>query len=241
MNVIVCNNQSACHSCNKKRLFVDMDGTLAEWRNISFDTPCSEEFNELSIEEKLNKILYYPGYFSSLKEHEHVVKAINKIVRENNDVEVYIISCVLPDKNGVSPVRQKNEWLDNYLPDIDMSHRIFVPDGESKSEYVPNGVQAGDFLLDDYTKNLLEWESAGKGIGIKLLNEVNSSKGQWCGSRIAINQLSKFIARDILSILDGETIKHENPQKIRKSIFFEDFLKTAESMISNQIEYTAEK
>lgn len=236
MNIVTDKNNPVCDKsaeedfCEKKRLFVDMDGTLTEWRNIGFDTPSSEEINELSMREKLDKVLYCPGYFSSLKEHEHVVMAINKIVNENHDVEVYIMSCVLPDKNDVSPIKQKNEWLDNYLPNIDTAHRIFVPDGEPKSKYVPNGVQKGDFLLDDYTKNLIEWESTGNGVGIKLLNQVNSSKGKWNGSKVANNGLSKFIARDILLIMDGQRIEHKDPDKFKKIIYFEDFLKSAKNM-----------
>lgn len=217
---------------NKKRLFVDMDGTLAEWRNISFDAYCSEEFAVLSMEEKLNKVLYSPGYFISLKEHDHVVKAISRLVEDDNDVEVFVLSCVIPDRDGVSPLAQKNDWLDKHLPCIDAEHRVFVPNGKNKTDYVPNGVQEGDFLLDDYTKNLNEWESTGKGIGIKLLNQVNSSNGKWNGSKISNGVLSKFIARDILAIMDGDRIEHNEPFKSNKTIHFVDFLNIVQEKLS---------
>lgn len=215
---------------NKKRLFVDMDGTLAEWRKISFDGFCSEEFSTMSMQEKLNKVLYSPGYFSSLKEYDHVVRAIDSLIDKSNgsSIEVYVLSCCLPDKDGVSPRQQKNEWLDKHLPGIDQAHRIFVPDGESKTKYVPGGIKAGDFLLDDYTKNLVEWESSGKGVGIKLLNEVNSTNGKWHGSKISNGMLSKYLKKAILLITEGGTVEHTSPPRNQRTIHFTDFLNRVE-------------
>ena len=104
MNIVTDKNNPVCDKsaeedfCEKKRLFVDMDGTLTEWRNIGFDTPSSEEINELSMREKLDKVLYCPGYFSSLKEHEHVVMAINKIVNETKK-EIYYLDTSKLEEN----------------------------------------------------------------------------------------------------------------------------------------------
>ena len=48
------------------RLFVDMDGTIAEWRNLSINVTAEEEAKSMMIEQKLNEILYSPDYFLSL-------------------------------------------------------------------------------------------------------------------------------------------------------------------------------
>ena len=46
-------------------------------------------------------------------------------------------------------------------------------------------------LLDDYTKNLIEWESAG-GVGIKRLTKVaDNSTGKWRG--LAIRNLNQLV------------------------------------------------
>ena len=65
---------------NKKRLFVDLDGTLAEFRKV--DT--------------LEK-LYEKNYFLELKPHENVVAAIRNIKNNHPEIEVYILSAVLSD------------------------------------------------------------------------------------------------------------------------------------------------
>ena len=51
-------------------------------------------------------------------------------------------------------------------------------------------IDKNSYLLDDYTKNLIEWESAG-GVGIKRLTKVaDNSTGKWKG--LAIRQLAEL-------------------------------------------------
>ena len=59
-------------SNRKQRIFVDMDGTLAEWKNIKVNLDTMEDSVPtarvaFSIEEQVNKILYSPEYFFTLK------------------------------------------------------------------------------------------------------------------------------------------------------------------------------
>lgn len=181
----------------KPRLFVDMDGTLAEWKNIKT--------------EEIEETLYLPDYFKTLKPHEKVINAI-KALYASGEVEIFILSCVLPDRGSISPLKQKNEWIDIYLKEIDYKHRIFVPDGKDKKSYVPFGIRENDTLLDDFTKNLDKWVQIGR--GIKLLNNINSSKGTWIGPRISYSENALDIKEDILDIiLRGKNIKHANPNR----------------------------
>lgn len=220
---------------NKKRLFVDMDGTLAEWRNIRIEIEDSEDSLKDSIKEKLDRlddILYTPGYFRTLKPYKNVVAAIRMMINEygfNNSSkgEIYILSCYKKDVGDVSPLKEKNAWLDDNLPEIDSNHRIFVPDGENKTKYIPNGMQENDFLLDDYTKNLVDWEHASikENRAIKLQNNVNGSKGKWSGNAISYEKSAFQIANSIDAIMDEMiNISHETPQKDSESIKDEDFL-----------------
>lgn len=139
------------------RLFVDMDGTLAE-------------FKEVDTLEKL----YEQGYFANLASHENVLQGIKAFIGENKNTEVFVLSSVLSDSEYA--LKEKNEWLDKYLPEIDQEHRIFSPCGEPKASYVPGGIDENDYLLDDYTKNLMEWNTAR---GIKLMNGINGNEGKW--------------------------------------------------------------
>lgn len=148
----------------KVRLFVDMDGTLAEWRPSK------------SLEE-----LCEDGYFRSLHPYTNVVHAVRKIIKEHSDlVEVFILSAYLTDSK--SALSDKNAWLDLYLPEIDAAHRVFTPCGTDKSKAVPGGIKDTDRLLDDYTVNLFDW--CPPGFGIKLLNGINDTHKSWPGVRI---------------------------------------------------------
>lgn len=218
----------------KRRLFVDMDGTLAEWRNIQITINSSEEAYDDILQHKLNKldeVLYLPGYFRTLRPNVSVVNAVRKIIEDGN-IEVYSLSCVKADRDGISPLKEKNGWLDDYLPEIDTAHRIFVPDGEDKTKYIPGGITENDYILDDYTKNLMDWEKVSKkGNAIKLLNNVNESKGSWQGNSVSYANESKIIAVTIENIVNGlEKVSHESPRKDKKPITNMDFMSMYKSV-----------
>lgn len=123
----------------KQRLFVDMDGTLAVFKPV----------DELET-------LYEEGYFKRLAPQRNVVEAVRKIIMEHPEIEVNILSAYLTDSEYA--LKEKNEWLDRYLPEINQDHRIFVACGADKKEGIRDGIRKTDFLLDDYTKNLNEWQ-----------------------------------------------------------------------------------
>ena len=166
----------------KKRLYVDIDGTLAEFKVV--DTL---------------ETLYEQGYFLNLKPNENVVEAIKLIVAENDDIEVFIMSSILSDSRYA--LDEKNAWLNKYLPEIDKEHRIFPPCGRDKKEYVSDGIKQDDFLLDDYSHNLTLWEPPGR--GIKIMNGINGTKGSWISDKISIEKSGEEIANNIINIVHG--------------------------------------
>ncbi len=170
-----------------KRLFIDMDGTLAEFHPV--DTM---------------ETLYEQGYFAQLAPHENVVNGIKTFMRENPDAEVFILSSVLTD----SPYAQaeKNAWLDRYLPEIGMDNRIFASCGSAKNEFVPGGVWENDVLLDDYSKNLHEWP----GKALKLMNGINGTKGSFQGEKISAEMPAAEFAARLASFCEGEEIDDMN-------------------------------
>ena len=150
----------------KKALCVDIDGTLARFHDA----------DKMFIE-----AMWTPGFYVGLKPFESLVEAVRLFKERNPDVEVFTLSAVL-DTDPPFVVGEKNKWLDKYLSAIDKNHRIFTRAGEDKSEYID--MDAFDWtLLDDYNKNLYEFELAG-GHAIKFHNDVNHrGLGEFGGSK----------------------------------------------------------
>lgn len=175
------------------RLLVDMDGTVTEFKSV--DTL---------------ETLYEEGYFRNLKPNENVINAVKQIIYLHPEIEVYVMSAVLTDSQYA--LNEKNEWLDEYLPQIDKEHRIFPPCGENKLDYVPGGIRETDHLLDDYTKNLTLWEPPAR--GIKILNGINHTHETWQGNMLRYDRTSEELANRIVGIMKGELfIRDEKPQE----------------------------
>lgn len=197
---------------DKPRLFVDMDGTLAVFQPV--DT--------------LEK-LYEPGYFLNLTPQMNVVEAVH-MLQLRDDVEVYVLSAVLSDSQYAK--KEKNEWLDIYLPDVDAEHRIFVPCGDDKTWYVPGKLLENDVLLDDYTLNLNDWEPPAR--GLKLLNGINGTKGTWQKSRISIEHPAEELADMIAGyLIAGRHLEDERPQEKNQEqrIFYDRMTEIADAAI----------
>lgn len=152
----------------KTRIFIDMDGVLCEYKPGSVVSDMEKE-----------------GYFRNLRPTKKIVKAAKYLLR-SGEAEVFILSAVLPQCAELSR-KEKNEWLDRYLPEIGEDHRIFTLCGESKAEAV-NGLTKNDVLCDDHSPNLAEWVSSG-GSGVKILNGLNGLSGTFKkGPRVRIRR-----------------------------------------------------
>ena len=162
------------------RLFVDMDGTLAVFTPV----------------DRL-ETLYEPEYFETLPPIVNVCRAV-RLVAASRQTELYILSSVLP--GSLYAVREKDAWLDRFLPQINAQHRLFPPCGQSKALAVPGGLQPADTLLDDYTDNLLDWP----GKGIKVYNGINGNRGRWKGDCLRYNKSPEKIAQALVAITRGE-------------------------------------
>lgn len=176
------------HLTDKQRLFVDMDGTLAEFKPV--DTL---------------ETLYEKDYFLNLKPNENVLGAIKQLIAQN-DIDVYILSAYLSDSHYA--LDEKNAWLDKYLPELPQEKRLFVPCGTDKSVVVPGHIKHDDYLLDDYTKNLSEWEPPAR--GIKLINGINHTNGTWQGDKIQFTHSPEEISNMISSVMKGEAHFYED-------------------------------
>ena len=88
--------------------------------------------------------------------------------------KIPIVSAI-PDGVWDQAVGEKDFWVDLLLPEIARENRIYLPSGGNKALAVKRTVgplSKSHILLDDYNKNLEEWEAEG-GRGIKFINEIN--------------------------------------------------------------------
>lgn len=139
---------------NASKIYFDMDGVLAKWQ----------------IDAKFEEI-FEPNYFKNLPKWNgyHLLKELLKKYKN----KIYILSAYLTDVPY--PLEDKNSWLNKFFPEIEKTHRIFVPYGHDKNDFV----DAKDcILIDDFSKNLFSWEESG-GIGIKYINGINSNNNSW--------------------------------------------------------------
>ncbi len=154
-----------------KKIFLDLDGTLAR-----FNVP-----NALSRFDKEE------GFFANLKAYKGI-EIVNELAKNNN---LFIISAS-PNEQAD---KDKMAWLEKYLPNINVENITICRIGENKAKIIQNKynfeINNNCYLLDDYTKNLNEWESLG-GLGIKRLTSVsdNSTK-KWKG--LELKQLKELI------------------------------------------------
>lgn len=167
----------------KQRLFIDLDGTCAVWQ------PVAEEQ------------LFEKGYYRNLPEYKNVVAAVNDIVTNHPEIDVYVLSKYLT--NSDYALDEKKEWVQEHLPGIDAEHQIFVPYEMDKRDMIPDRLRETDYLLDDYTKNFENWQPPAH--GIKLLNGINHTKGTWQDNRISLMRNPKDLADCIVKCMSGKS------------------------------------
>ena len=147
-----------------------MDGTLAKF----------------NVRNALQRFENERGFFAKLGAYKGIEK-INEMAKNGN---IYIISAS-PNTNADN---DKMIWLKKYLPNVQEVNIIFCRLGENKAKIIEDKlnitVDKDCILLDDYTKNLNEWETVG-GTGIKRLTTVaDNSRGLWKG--LAIKTLAEL-------------------------------------------------
>ena len=145
---------------DRYRVFFDIDGVLAEFR-------------ESSYQELLSR-----GYFLDLKPQQEVIDALELLARDPS-LQVYVLSAFLEE--SLYALEEKKIWVARHIPAAaeGLVHCIYLPCGSDKAAAVPGGIRPKDILVDDYNLNLNSW--AAGGIAIKLLNGINNRHGSWKG------------------------------------------------------------
>lgn len=152
-----------------KKIFLDLDGTVAKF----------------NVRNALQRFATEKGFFAKLGAYKGI-ELINELAKNGN---VYIISA----SPNAQADKDKMEWIEKYLYNVPIANRLICRCGDNKAEYLKSKgleIDNNSYLLDDYTKNLVEWETVG-GVGIKRLTKVaDNSTGKWQG--LAIRQLAEL-------------------------------------------------
>lgn len=172
-----------------KKIFIDMDGVLAEYR---------ENCTELELMQK--------GYFSSLKPEQNMLDALEMLVENSAELgfKVCVLSKVYPSMFRYS-VSEKYEWRDTYMPYLYDSEFMLV-DGESQEKAEAVELMLGSqinedcFLIDDYNHNLIDWAHSG-GRAVKFLNGINDKRKSFVGNRVSYDMSAQEIYNEIIKIV----------------------------------------
>lgn len=133
-----------------KRIYVDMDGTVANF------------YKDNNYLEKM----FEKGFFLNLEPYE-LAKVINDLC---GVFDITILSACVDTPFCKS---EKIEWLKKHMPNV--KKYIFCKVGENKTDFVKD--IENTMLIDDYSKNIYEWEKMG-GKTIKALNQINNVSGK---------------------------------------------------------------
>ena len=143
---------------NLIHIFFDMDGTLSKFYEDA----------------KYLELMWEKGFFRDLKPYENAVKAVKLLVllAVGPYFRVHTLSAT---QNGQPYERaEKEDWAAEHIGTIGT---FFMKAGTSKAafivKYYDRPLTSRDILVDDYSKNLVDWEANG-GKGVKFKNGLNA-------------------------------------------------------------------
>ena len=156
------------------RIFLDLDGTLAKF----------------NVRNALDRFDKEEGFFARLGAYKGI-EVVNELAKTN---QLFIVSAS-PNEQADN---DKKKWISKFLPNVNAENITLCRLGENKAEIIQNKynlvINSECYLLDDYTKNLVEWESFG-GKGIKRLTTVSdNSRKLWKGFELKdLTKLEEFL------------------------------------------------
>jgi hypothetical protein len=141
--------------CKKMRIYLDLDGVMADFDKHFKDTFDSEP-NDWPDSQMWKMINSYETFYADLPLMPGALRLFEKLT-DSFDV---IILTACPRSNYTAAALQKKAWVREHLSD-DITI-LPVMGGKNKSLFMH---EAGDILIDDMEKNCKAWQDLG-GIAI---------------------------------------------------------------------------
>lgn len=147
-----------------KNLYIDFDGVIMDTITKTYEMMEDEQIDKTD-DIKVRNFYQNINWKKLLEETNEINFALSK-VKKLNDMEQFNVA-ILTHVNSLDEAAQKVKFIRKFYNDITI---IPVPKSISKTKMVHT---KDAILVDDYTKNLIEWKKEG-GIGIKFsLNSTN--------------------------------------------------------------------
>lgn len=164
-------------------LFFDMDGTMFKFKD------CEEgAWNT-------------PGFFKDMMPHVAVCRAIDALAYSYRD-NIYVLTAT-PEHLWAR--EEKLEMCRHCIPNVVEDHIILAPLGTPKPLAVPQGVSQRTYLVDDFTRNLVDWGSAG-GVPVKCITSRNNRRNIWEGEAIYADDAACTTYTRLRGLLERENV-----------------------------------
>jgi len=141
-----------------KNLYIDFDGVIMDTITKTYEMMDEEQIDKTD-DVMVRNFYENIDWKRLLEETNEINNALSK-VKKLNDSEQFNVA-ILTHVNSLNEAVQKVKFIRKFYNDITI---IPVPKAISKTQMVHT---KGAILVDDYTKNLIEWKKEG-GIGIKF-------------------------------------------------------------------------
>lgn len=162
-----------------KKIYLDMDGVLADFDNGLL--ACGVKVPESAQEEETmwNTIRENEHFFDRLQPMPGAIEMFNTLYEKYGGRCELLSALPKPSKGVPGAGRDKMNWARRFLGRDTVVNLVYR---NEKKDFCTG---QEDILIDDYVKNIAEWESSG-GIGIlftsaedvlKRLGEIESSCG----------------------------------------------------------------
>jgi 5'-nucleotidase len=140
----------------KKRLYLDLDGVMADF-DANFPATFGLDHRSMADDDMWATINAHPSFFRDMPQCPGALDFFNEIAALNP-----IILTACPRTNYAHAATQKREWVREHLGEDLMV--LPVMGGRNKPLFMH---KPGDILIDDFRRNCEAWTEAG---GVAILH-----------------------------------------------------------------------
>ena len=149
-----------------KNYYIDMDGVYVKYETDAY------------VGENPRYLRKNEHYYLNCKPDRKMLEVVDELHRKckyTGDDMFFLTSLAINGAIFNEQFHDKISYINHWAPYMDINHiLISVTSKREAVEYIKNHVLTkDDILIDDYNKNLIDWELAG-GTAIKYCNDINN-------------------------------------------------------------------